>query len=612
MSESSSASRSSKPVKPLQELPARYSWGYIKTLVLKHRRELIKANIIAILGTLAAVPVPLLLPLLVDEVLLEEAGPVIPFINSLTPENLHGPIFYVAVMVVGALILRSLSLVMNVWQGRQFAIIAKDIVYRIRSGLLRRLQFISMAEYEALGSGSVASRFVTDLNTIDQFLGITISRFLVALLTIVGTALILLWVHWKLGLLVILCNPFVIYLTTRLGKKVKELKRRENRAFEVFQEALTETLDAIHQIRAANREEHYLTRLVGHARNVREHAVQYEWKSDAANRFSFMLFLFGVDIFRATAMLTVLFSDLSIGYMFAIFGYLWFMMVPVQEILGMQYNYFAAKAALQRVNELLALNLEPVYPAREDPFLNRRTVSVDVENVHFAYQSGQEVLRGVSVNIVPGEKVALVGASGGGKSTLVQVLLGMYSPSQGKVKYGGVPIEDIGHARVRQNVVTVLQHPSLFNASVRENLSLGHEHSDAELWDALTVAQLDDVISRMPQGLDTELGRQGVRMSGGQKQRLAVARMILANPKVVILDEATSALDAETEFRLHEALADFLQHRTTIIIAHRLSAVKQADRVYVFDGGQIAEEGSHSELLAQEGLYAQLYGVRQQ
>ncbi len=601
----------SNPSSVGQNPPKVYSWAYIRRLVLCHRKELVKANVIAILATLAAVPVPLLLPLLVDEVLLEKAGPVVPFMNALAPEGWQGPVFYVGIMVVTALLLRTISLVMNVWQGRQFTIIAKDIVFQIRSGMLRRLPRISMAEYEGLGSGSVASRFVTDLNTLDQFLGVTISRFLVASLTIIGTATVLLWVHWKLGLLVIFCNPFVIYLTTRLGKKVKELKRLENRAFEVFQEALTETLDAIHQIRAANREEHYFHRLVGNAQNVREHAVQYEWRSDAANRVSFMVFLFGVDVFRATAMLTVLFSDLSIGYMFAIFGYLWFMMVPVQEILGMQYNYFAAKAALQRVNDLLALQLEPVYPMRENPFEKGRTVSVEVEDVHFAYQDGQEVLRGVSVSIGAGEKVALVGASGGGKSTLVQVLLGMYSPTRGSVQYGGIPIEHIGHDKVRENVVTVLQHPALFNASVRENLCLGQDHSDQMLWDALRVAQLEDVVAAMSAGLDTIVGRQGVRLSGGQKQRLAIARMILANPKVVILDEATSALDAETEYQLHQALADFLRQRTTIIIAHRLSAVKQADRVYVFEGGQIAEEGSHSELLAQEGLYAQLYGVRQ-
>jgi ATP-binding cassette, subfamily C, bacterial len=593
------------------DYPASYDWQTIRNLVLQHRKELVKANIIAILAVLAAVPVPLLLPLLVDELLLEKSGPVLPFMASFTPDFLEGPVYFVGLMVLTALSLRTVSLLMNVWQGRQFTIISKDVVFRIRSLLLQHLKTISMAEYEVLGSGSVASRFVTDLNTIDEFLGTTISRFLVALLTIAGTAAVLLWVHWQLGLLVILCNPLVIFLTTRLGKKVKELKRKENQAFEIFQQALTETLEAIHQIRAANREQHYLQRLVTNADVVREHAVQYAWRSYAANRLSFMLFLFGVDVFRASAMLTVLFSDLTVGYMFAVFGYLWFMMVPVQEILGMQYNYFAAKAALQRINELLALKREPAHPPVSNPFAHRTTVDVRVDNVYFTYQQGQEVLRGVTLAIEAGEKVALVGASGGGKSTLVQVLLGMYEPEAGVVRYGGVPIDLIGHTCVRENVATVLQHPALFNTSVRENLSMGIEYSEQQLWQALRVAQLESDVRAMAGGLETELGRQGVRLSGGQRQRLAVARMVLADPKVVILDEATSALDAETEYRLHKALATFLQSRTTIIIAHRLSAVKQADRVYVFEDGMIAEEGSHSELMQQQGLYSKLYGLRQ-
>jgi ATP-binding cassette subfamily C protein len=158
----------------------------------------------------------------------------------------------------------------------------------------------------------------------------------------------------------------------------------------------------------------------------------------------------------------------------------------------------------------------------------------------------------------------------------------------------------------------VLQHPALFNDTIRANLTMGRERSDEACWQALEIAQLHQTVRELPSGLDSIVGRSGVRLSGGQRQRLAIARMVLAEPKVVILDEATSALDAATEYNLHQALARFLSHRTTLIIAHRLSAVKQADRVLVFDGGQIAEDGDHQQLIAEGGLYAKLYGHLQQ
>jgi ATP-binding cassette subfamily C protein len=218
------------------------------------------------------------------------------------------------------------------------------------------------------------------------------------------------------------------------------------------------------------------------------------------------------------------------------------------------------------------------------------------------------VLNGVTLNIEAGQRVALVGASGGGKSTLVQVLLGLYQPQQGQICFDGVPVQKLGLEVVREHVATVLQHPVLFNDSVRNNLTLGRDYPDERLWEALGAAQMEDSVRDMPQQLDSQLGRQGVRLSGGQRQRLAIARLLLGDPQVVIFDEATSALDTETEAHLHEALKPFLEGRTVLIIAHRLSAVKQAGHVYVFENGQIAEQGSHRDLLKADGLYSRLYG----
>ncbi|MCG8325728.1 MAG: ABC transporter ATP-binding protein/permease [Thiotrichales bacterium] len=588
-----------------------YDWQYILSIAREHKRELVMANVIAVLATLASVPVPLLMPLLVDEVLLGQPAHVVNTINALTPGEWHSPALYIGLILLLTLMLRVIALVLNVWQGRQFTLIAKDVIYRIRIALLHRLEKVSMSEYETLGSGTVASYFVTDLETVDQFVGTTISKLLVAVLTIFGVAIILLWMHWQLALLILFANPVVIYCTMLLGKQVKDLKKKENSAFAVFQQALTETLESIHQIRASNRERHYILQIIDQARNVKQHGGAFTWKSDAANRLSFMVFLFGFDIFRAVAMLMVIFSGLTIGKMFAVFGYLWFMMGPVQEVLNIQYAWFAAKAALARINNLNTLELEPQYSRETNPFTGKQTVGIRIEDIRFAYGDGPDVLNGIDLDIAPGAKVALVGASGGGKSTLVSVLIGLYPAKSGMVYYDGVPVDRIGLDVVRENVATVLQHPALFNNTVRMNLTLGKELDDDQLWQALDIAQLKDTVADMQDGLDTVVGRQGIRLSGGQRQRLAIARMILSEPGVVILDEATSALDAETEFQLHTAMGEFLKDRTTIIVAHRLSAIKQADQVYVFEAGIISEQGSHRELLSQDGLYNKLYGVRQ-
>ncbi|WP_256601707.1 MULTISPECIES: ABC transporter ATP-binding protein [unclassified Pseudomonas] len=589
----------------------RLDWAQIRRLALTHKKALWIANGVAVLAVLCSVPIPLLLPLLVDEVLLGKGNGALLFMNHFLPESLHKPVGYIGLMLLTTLCLRLGALLFNVIQARLFAGLSKDIVYRIRVRLIERLKRISLGEYESLGSGTVTAHLVTDLDTLDKFVGETLSKFLVAMLTLTGTAAILVWMHWQLALLILLFNPLVIYATVKLGKRVKHLKKLENDSTSRFTQALTETLDAIQEIRAGNRQGYFLGLLGGRAREVRDYAVSSQWKSDASGRASGLLFQFGIDIFRAAAMLTVLFSDLSIGHMLAVFSYLWFMIGPVEQLLNLQYAFYAAGGALTRINELLARADEPRYEARINPFLGRKTVGIDVRGLCFGYHE-EPVLDHLDLSITAGEKVAIVGASGGGKSTLVQLLLGLYSARAGSIRFGGATLEEIGLETVREHVAVVLQHPALFNDTVRANLSMGRERSDEACWQALEIAQLDDTIRALPQGLDSVVGRSGVRLSGGQRQRLAIARMVLADPKVVILDEATSALDAATEYNLHQALNRFLMGRTTLIIAHRLSAVKQADRVLVFDGGRIAEDGDHQQLIAEGGLYARLYGHLQQ
>ena len=265
-----------------------YSWSEVVHMVLGHRKELVAANIIAILGTLAAVPVPLLIPMLVDEVLLDQPGTFIDWSNKLFPESWQGPVLYISAVLLLTLVLRFFALIFNVWQMREFTLISKDVIYHIRRDLLLRLQHFSMAEYEVLGSSTVASHLVTDLDAVDKFVSDSTSKFIVATLTVLGTAIVLLWMHWQLALFILLLNPLVIYVTTIFGHKVKRLKARENSAYQAFQEALAESLDAIQEIRASNREKHYISRIVEQASAIRTNSANFTWKSDAATRLSFM------------------------------------------------------------------------------------------------------------------------------------------------------------------------------------------------------------------------------------------------------------------------------------------------------------------------------------
>jgi ATP-binding cassette subfamily C protein len=585
-----------------------YSWGRIWQLVKQHKPLLIKAHIIAFFATLATIPLPLLLPLLVDEVLLDQPAWIVASLQAIAPVSWYSAIYYLVAITLFTILLRAIGVGLGVWQMQQFTVISKDVTYRIRRDLLSRVQGVSMAQYETLGTGSVNATLVNDVNTIDSFLGTTVGKLIIALFSLVGMTIILLWLHWQLALFILLMNPLVVYFTVKMGRKVKTLKKDENTALDAFQQALSETLDALMQVRASNQGPSFFQNIGEKAFNVKRHSESFTWKSDAASRLSFLIFLVGFDIFRGVSMLMVVFSDLSIGQMMAVFGYLWFMMGPVQELLAIQYSYNAASAGLQRINSVLDLKQEPSYPAKTNPFTGQDPVGVKVEGLSFHYPGKTErVLNNLSFEIRPGEKLALVGASGGGKTTLVQMLLGFYQPQSGAVRFNGYPIESIGYDRVREKVATVLQAPMLFNDSLRFNLTLGQAIPEEKIWQALSMAQMAQTIQELPEGLETQVGRNGIKLSGGQRQRLAIARMILQDPKVVIMDEATSALDMETERKLYEDLAPFFVGRTTLIVAHRLSSIRQADRILVFEDGKIIESGDHETLLQQQGTYHRLY-----
>jgi ATP-binding cassette subfamily C protein len=233
-----------------------------------------------------------------------------------------------------------------------------------------------------------------------------------------------------------------------------------------------------------------------------------------------------------------------------------------------------------------------------------KKIDIKVENLNFSYNQNKQILKNISFDIKSGEKVAIIGASGSGKTTIANIISGFYAKDSGNIFYNNISIDKLNKQSLRENIFLVLQMPILFNNTLKFNITMGNENiSDVEIFEALKIAQLYDTVIDMPNGLDTIVGKHGIRLSGGQRQRLSIARMVIANPSVVIFDESTSALDVHTEVKLFNQLEKFLKEKTVITIAHRLSTVKNADMIYVINDGKIVQSGNHKELEKKEGDY---------
>ncbi|VAY86962.1 ABC-type multidrug transport system, ATPase and permease component [hydrothermal vent metagenome] len=553
-----------------------YTWNNIFNDILKNKKILIQGNVLSIISALLSVPTPLVMPTLIDEIILNKPNFFVKYVGIIFSNP--GIIHYLITAFSIVILLRFLVLVTNMFQIKSYAIISKDIVFNMRCKILKHLENISMSSYESFATGDIASRMISDLNTIDDFISKSVSRFITSSLTIICICLVLFMINPMLAMLIIILNPIVIILSSKLSKKVAQLKTKENKSISIFQDAIIETMELFPQLRSSNRETSYINILVQKAKNIKDNAVEYGYKGDSGKQISFFVFLLGVEFFRAIIIFFVFSDSVSVGMMIAVFAYLWFMAGPIDDMINIQYAY-------NRINETLAIKQETKYPNDINPFI-KQEVSVSLKNVSFSYGE-KNILKNVNLEIKQGEKIALIGSSGGGKTTLAQLIVGFYEIDSGDILFNDISYKKIGLDVVRENVFLVLQSPILFNDSVRENITMGKEYSDEQINNALRISQLYEVVESMKNGLDSVLGKHGIRLSGGQRQRLAIARMVLKNPKVIILDESTSSLDTTTEAKLYKALDSFLRDKTVITIAHRLNTIKRSDSIYEISNAKI-------------------------
>ena len=575
-----------------------YTFQTLYEQIKAQKNDFWRTSLYGVVATLLLLPIPMLIPLLIDEVLLEHPGKMTEEISAFFGSNEIW--VYITVILLLVMILRFMAFFFNNRKTFYSTRITQKISYLLRHRILHHLERVSISEYETLKSGGIASKTVQDVESVSDFAGQVVTTVLSASLMLVGIASVMLWMNWVLALLVFMLNPLFLGFSRLLGRKTGELLHRQHEAYQLYHELLNETLELFVQVRASNQERSFFGLLQGRAKEIEHASLDYGYKASVAHSSSTLLTNTVVDIFRALGIAAVAYSDLTIGMMIAFLFYLSTLVAPIQQLMGLVISYQSTKPALERMNTLLSLSQEPHYPHEVDPFENSKTTSVELTNISFAYGNGKQVLHDVSLKADEGQKIALIGPSGSGKTTIAQIMVGFYPSHAGEILYGNVPIEQIGLPVVRENVALMLQQALFFNDTIRMNLTLSKKKSDEEIYEALRAAQLDSFIGNLEDGLETPIGKNGIRLSGGQRQRLAIARLILSDPKIVIFDEATSALDNATEFHLYETLAPFLEGRTTIIIAHRTTTIKQADYIYLIEEGRVKAEGSYEALHEQD------------
>ncbi len=578
-------------------MTGQYSFKTLYQQIKTQKSDFWRTNLYGVFATLLLLPIPMLIPLLIDEVLLKHPGKMTETISSFLGSSEVW--VYIAVVLFAVLTLRLSAFFFNNKKTFYATKITQKISYLLRHRILHHLERVSIAEYETLKSGGIASKTVQDVEGVSGFAGQLVTTVLSASLMLAGIAAVMFWMNWVLALLVFMLNPLFLGFSRLLGRKTGELLRRQYEAYELYHELLNETVELFIQVRASNQERNFFGILQNRAKNIEEASLDYGYKAAVAQSSSTLLTNTVVDIFRALGIAAVAYSDLSIGMMIAFLFYLSTLVQPIQQLMGLLISYQHTKPALERINTLLSLSQEPHYPHEEDPFENVKTTSVELKNISFTYGKGSQVLHDISLKAKAGQKIALIGPSGSGKTTIAQIMVGFYPSHTGEILYDDVPIEQIGLPVVRENVSLMLQQALFFNDTIRMNLTLSKEKSEDKIYEALKAAQLENFVHQLEDGLETPIGKNGIRLSGGQRQRLAIARLILSDPKIVIFDEATSALDNATEFHLYETLASFLEGRTTIIIAHRTTTIKQADYIYLIEEGRVKAEGTYEALYTQ-------------
>lgn len=525
-------------------------------------------------------------------------------VDDLLPSGNWLLILYACLGLLGIYVVSAALHYVVTYYGHKLGI---NIESDMRKKLFDRVQKLSFRFFDNNKTGHLVSRMTNDLMDIGEIAHHGPEDLFIAVMTLLGAFGIMLSINWQLAVLTFIIVPLMIYLSMYFSRKMSRAFDRMFADVADYNARVENNISGIRVVQAFANEKHEIARFAENNGRFRlTKLLTYRimaWNSS----LSFILMKLVSLFVLVCGTYYVIQGKMTYGEFIAFVMLSNVFLNPIQQINNVIETFPKGVAGFKRYLELLETEPDVDDAPDAKPVSNLRG-DIRFENVTFGYENKEKVLQGLSLSIRAGETVALVGPSGAGKTTLCSLLPRFYDVDSGSIMIDGIDIRSMTLESLRSHIGIVQQDVFLFDGSIRENIAYGKlGATDEELWDAARRAQLEDVIRALPEGLDTLIGERGVKLSGGQKQRLSIARMFLKTPPILILDEATSALDTETEAAIQQALAELSHGRTTLVIAHRLATIKNADRIIVVAEQGIAEQGHHDELLQTQGVYSRLH-----